>query len=136
MMPPSTWTSDLVDDLDDAPRTRVDEHGVVVDDGVVEARDSELGGHVLEDDAVLGQDGPDLEWASINKGRPPFAEGIDTEPRTAVDPENAVRGADRRADGATNDRTEGASLHLATGRALAGSAFEPLGLDEPDRGQR
>lgn len=44
----------LLDDLDDAPRTRVDEHGMVVDDGVVEVRQGELGGYVVVDDTVLG----------------------------------------------------------------------------------
>src|SRR5687768_942753 len=96
----------LVDDLHDATRPGIDQHGLVVHNGIAIIRRTVLGGNVIVGDPSFWQDGPNADGLAIMKRRMVLFDHVVLEARTLIDTEYtgypASDGPDRPTDRAAN----------------------------------
>src|SRR5664279_1900221 len=118
-----TW---LVDDLNDAARARINQHGMVVDVGVAVAGDVIIGRYVVISDADFGQFRANAEFAVVAIGRMALAHDVFAKARTVLDAENAADRADRGTDGATDDGANRTGGPIARSRAFLRAAYGAL----------
>src|SRR3954453_15948184 len=90
--------SPLLDDLDDAMRARIDQHGTIVDHRVAIVAHTVFRRHVIVGDALLGQVRANSDVTLIGIGGVVPFDDITVKARPFIDTENAGHAADDSSD--------------------------------------
>ena len=127
----------LFDNLDDAPRARLDQHRTIVDDGVaISWRSAVFRRNVVVGYAAFRQHDADAKVIVIAIGRPPLANHVFAKARAIVGTEDAADSAGCRTDGAANDSTERSCSPSTFRRAFLSASHGTLRLRRHRQRQR
>jgi hypothetical protein len=118
----------LLDDLDDAVGSRVDQHGAAIHDGVSVLAHAIFRRHIVIGDTLIGEHRPNPYIFVVLIGRAPLFDHIGTEARPLIDPKDAGYSANDAADHATNDGPDGTRRPFPISCASFNAARDALGL--------
>jgi hypothetical protein len=118
----------LLDDLDDAVGSRVDQHGAAIHDSVSVLAHAIFGRHIVIVDALLGKYRPNSYIFVVLIGRVPLFDHIRAEAGPLIDAEDALHSANDAADHATDNCPDGACRPFPILGTPLNAARDALGL--------
>jgi hypothetical protein len=123
------WTKvNLVQDLDDPPCARLDEHSVIVDDCVFVSAHAVLCGDLIVLDLLWRQNDAYPDIAIVVIGRMMLPDNILMKPGSRVDAKYTGDPAGNATDDPTYGRSDGAARRIARGGAFCCAAWNALRL--------
>jgi hypothetical protein len=118
----------LLDNLDDAVGSRVDQNGATIHDGVSVLAHAILRRHIVIGNARFGEYRPNSYVFVVLIGRAPLFDDIRMEARPLVDPEDAGYAANDAADHATHNGADGTCRPVSIPGTSLNAAGDALGL--------
>jgi hypothetical protein len=118
----------LLDNLNDAVGSRIDQNGATIHDCVSVLARAIFRRHIVIGDTLFGQNRPNSYVFVVLIGRAPLFDDIRMEARPLVDPKDAGDAANDAADHATNNGADRTCCPVAISGASLNAARDALGL--------